>query len=538
MSTEIGAAAVQTPSAIADEKDRKFFADLLINLESAVDVNAIVVADLRLWPLIRWELGREIKGTAAVFGIDESVDRMRASGFAGAREERIELAKRQRQDERARYPDPRVQIDQQNARLRAGGACDFAVFSKVEKYYQPLDGKYYAPVLDPVYEDLSKRGRTRMLALEPLDLVCHHEPERFSADPYMRTTSALQKEDVCAPMRERLEKINEVLRDLAPGYRLDIDRLNNRLNRYRRRVQLFEDVLRAVQPKAIFCSSFVGWAPLIWAARRLGIVSVDIQHGGQSSYHYHTTHWSSVPPQGYELLPDIFWVWGEEIRRFITPWLPGGATRHKAVVGGNRYVAKCRREFASLTDCDDGRNVLSCIARGERAILVTLGYSIDEILPGNLLQAIKSTPEWVWLLRLHPINRGEAAVQELRTKIAANGLANVEYESSTRLPLYALFTQVDFHITAFSTTCREAKAMGVESAIIHPIGRTYFADEIAAGIFAYAEEPADIIKTVQGRVDALSDADSPPAYIATDDALVDDILKAVGQARIIRKGID
>lgn len=524
--TETLSADIATDASIHEAKDRRYFAELVRVLEERVDVNAIVAADIKLWPLIRWELARGIKGTAVQDDVGSAVNEVRGEGFTGGREERVEIMRRQRDAERARYPDAQSHRAEQFERLKTLGPCDYLVCSKVEKYYQPVDGKFYSPILDPVYEDLRVRGKTHVIGLEPLDIECINEPTRISADPYMRLTSRMQKEDACAVVAAQLAHINSVLEEVSPAFRLDVERLNIRLNRYRRRVLFFEDVLRATRPRAVFVSSFVGWAPLIWAARKQGVVTIDIQHGGQSPFHYHTTHWSKLPSDGYELLPDVFWVWGNAIRDFITPWLPASAERHIPVVGGQRYVAKCLRGSPVLDESEDGRTVVAHLAGGERTVLVTLGYSVEEILPDTLREAIARTPTWRWLIRMHPINRGEAAIREIQAKTVDSGLENVEFQASTRLPLYTVLTLADFHVTPFSTTCREAAAVGIDSAITHPIGKTYFAEEIAAGEFIYAETAQAIIEAASERPDGPRSVERG-VYIETADSLVDDVMEVV-----------
>lgn len=514
-------------SNLPQSKDRQYFAELIVALEERLDINAIEYDGVKLWPIIRWMLAKEIKGTATKEGITDSLDSVRAERFTGGREERKQLVAKRRDAERQKYKDPHLQIEAQLVRLREIGRCDYLVFSKIEKYYQSIGDKFYAPIVDPVYEDLCLRGKTRMIALEPLDLFCVHEPVRLSIDPYMRITSQFQNTPMPPELVDWEERINQELAILSPDFRLDMSMLFNRLNRYRRRIIFFSDILEILKPKAIFFSSFVGWTPLVLAAKQKGIVSVDIQHGGQSPYHYHTTHWTKVPREGYELLPDVFWVWGSGIKKYIDPWLPGGSIRHKPVAGGHRYAAKWSKGSESIGETKDYQELEPLLDKAEKVILVTLGYSVDDILPECVVELIERTPSWIWLIRLHPINRGQAAIDEVRAKTINRGLSNVEYVRSTRLPLFALLSRSSFHITPFSTTCREAQAFGVKSAIVDPIGGTYFKDEIAQGLYGYAETADDILKLIENR--GMGEAIGSPEFIQTEDSLVEDVLDEVAR---------
>jgi len=511
------AQAVKRPS---KAKDRQYFAELLLKLEDRLDVNRYKAEGIHLWPLMRWELARGIKQVQFDDEFSDTVDTVRSLGFTGGREERVEVMRRAREVEREQYPEAEHQRQEQIARLKALGPCDFAVFAKVEMYYQKIGDKFYAPIIDPVYENLARRGPAHVIGLEPIDIACVNEPCRLSIDPYMRLTSKMRLEPPPPGMEEQVREINAVLEEIAPDFSLDFEHLAGRFNRYRRRVWFFRDVLETLMPRAVFCSSFVGWAPLIWAAREAGIPAVDIQHGGQSPYHYHTTQWTKLPPEGYELMPDFFWVWGEAIRSYITPWLPGAANRHIAVVGGHRYVAKWKSAGAEAS-IDDPRAaaLFERMDKAEKVILVTLGYSVEEIVPKGLYDAIKSTPDWLWLLRLHPINRGQRALDEMKTKFVDAKIENVEYESSTLLPLHPIMARVDCHVTPFSTTGREAMVFTVPTLVIHPIGGTYFKDEIAAGTFGYAEDGDDIVAWVNDEANGAG-ASGPAGepFIEVDDA--------------------
>lgn len=510
---------------LAVSKDRRFFAELLLELERRLDVNAVRAGGIHLWPLIRWELARGIKAIEKDKSI-AAVDKMRSAGFAGGPEERAEVQARSRAQERKAYANPNRQIAEQLRQLRELGRRDFLVFTKIEKYYQPIGDAFYAPVLDPIYEELGAHGSVAAVALGPLDIACVNQPLSLSIDPYMRISSKMQKQNLPDEVRLWVLKLNALLDEIAPDYQLDFDRVTNRLNRYRRRTPFFRDVFEILKPRMVFCSSFTGWAPMIWAAREAGVKTVDVQHGGQSPFHYITTHWTDVPPEGYELLPDFFWLWGEPIRSYIDPWLPGGASRHLPVVGGNRYVAKWKRGACTNAEDDELRALLQRMDDAKRVVLVTLGYSVEEIVPECISDAIRSTPEWLWLIRLHPINRGQNATNEILRKFDPHEYVNIEYESSTRLPLYELMSRVDSHVTTFSTACREASAFDVPNVITHPIGQTYFSTEIERGEYSYADSGTEIVHCIEraenGQMKLLAQA---KPYIETDDAVAEAALK-------------
>ena len=46
---------------LSSDKDRRYFAELLIEIEKNIDVNSLVARDVKLWPLVRWQLASGIK---------------------------------------------------------------------------------------------------------------------------------------------------------------------------------------------------------------------------------------------------------------------------------------------------------------------------------------------------------------------------------------------------------------------------------------------------------------------------------------------
>lgn len=534
--------------------DRRFFAELMVEIERRIDVNSLRFEDVELWPLVRWQLARGIKsvesGSAAArrdqvrerlktigqqSGVTHSTAMVRSSNiwrltlevarhFFGATVKRRSITF----NENKRFASAlQADLARQFDNLRSVGPIDFVVFSKTEKYYQRVGDRRYAPITDPVFEDLQKIGSTLSVALEPLDFECVNPPLRLDIEPHMCLTRSEPMPQVHG-LEEWSSKLNEILCSIAPDFHLVPHKLLKRFHRYQRKQAYFREVISILKPRAVFFSSFTGWAPLTWACRRLGVPTVDIQHGGQGPYHYLTTHFTQVPTEGYALLPDYFWCWSKVNRDFIEPWLPGNARRHIALVGGNRNLARWLRNGNSQL-LEDERDYIDKLGLSSKTILVTLGYSVRNIIPDAVIEAARRTPEWSWLFRLHPLHRDSDAFAVVQSKLKRAGVATAEIEMPTRIPLHALLSAVNHHVTPFSTTCREAMAFGVPTTIVDPVGRTYFADEIAQGIFGYAEDADAIIAALGANQPNESNSVQKLRYIETDDCLVERLIDLIMQ---------
>ena len=101
-----------------------------------------------------------------------------------------------------------------------------------------------------------------------------------------------------------------------------------------------------------------------------------------------------------------------------------------------------------------------------------------------LLQAMQqSPPEWLWLLRLHPLRRHTAP--EIAAILKAAGVANVEIEAPTALPLFSLLRIVEHHVTVFSSVTVEAAAFGLRTSLLGAEGPSTLAPQMKRGICRY-----------------------------------------------------
>ncbi|MGH9818360.1 MAG: hypothetical protein ACRD6I_20035, partial [Candidatus Acidiferrales bacterium] len=168
----IAAAGQVEGAGLAAASDRRFFAELMVELERRMDVNALQFDSLLLWPLVRWRLAGGIKSVksgsaiarrdqvrARLEKIAEEVDlkakvahARRASAWERAAQIFGKLLQRPGglrdtvSDADSRFAAAlRADLARQFDALRAIGPVDFVVFSKTEKYYQRVGEKRYAP---------------------------------------------------------------------------------------------------------------------------------------------------------------------------------------------------------------------------------------------------------------------------------------------------------------------------------------------------------------------------------------------------------
>jgi hypothetical protein len=254
------------------------------------------------------------------------------------------------------------------------------------------------------------------------------------------------------------------------------------IRQLRRASGTFEAVLRRTRPELGFVVDY-GIASMAFnlACARVGIPSIEIQHGVQGPFHWAYARWSALPPGGYELLPTSFWVWSSEEAAVIEEWSAPVLPRHRAVPGGNLWLDAWRELTSEAVRAVDERvRAAKQRAPGERHVLVPMQTRHgDRTSLGPFLAAIAARPTWRWWIRAHPGMSTEEAARAKRILGEVPG-ARLELEAS-ELPLYAVLRHVDAVATMASSVVIEASEMGVPSVITDADVAGHYESAIAAG---------------------------------------------------------
>ncbi len=249
-----------------------------------------------------------------------------------------------------------------------------------------------------------------------------------------------------------------------------------------------------------YCST-AGMA-LNLACRRMGIISVDIQHGVAGNLHGSYGRWKNVPQTGYELLPKVFWCWSEDDVATINAWNNNVKKYHQAIVGGNSWEELWldpKNEISTYYDKILAEEFSDKI--NEKKILVAL--QTGGLIPPVIMQTIKEAPSsWRWYIRFHPY-----MTQEERNLIHIElerecRQANIDFTLSNTLPLMALFRNIDVMITEWSATVIDAKIMKIPSVVVHRYAEEYFAREIEQGWVRPAYTPSNILSAITEQLSA------------------------------------
>jgi hypothetical protein len=259
---------------------------------------------------------------------------------------------------------------------------------------------------------------------------------------------------------------------------------------------VFEQWLRRTGAKLLVSVCWYGLDVMAatLAARRLGILTADLQHGLHGAEHHGYASWAKVPSVPYQIVPDVFWCWGIQQARRLMEQSPAFAGQCRAIPAGNLWLNKWRYDERSGFDL--GREQIARQSAGyQKTILVTLQN------PGEftelMLQAISQSPaQWFWLLRFHPATSA-AERSYFEAKLRSLECPNCEYELSGSMAPYALMQLCDLQVTGYSTCAQEALFFGLPTITVTRDGASALAEFIRAGSMLAAQDVAEIFRAVE-----------------------------------------
>lgn len=358
----------------------------------------------------------------------------------------------------------------------------------------PIDGAWQDRFGEALIATFERQG-LKTFVMQPGDL---------NRLPWRRPTFAANLVDIWARIARRwdsapvdlpdLDKVRAYLREKgieAPS--LERATLQRRAATISKTADAFARILKISRPKLAFVVTYyAGLAPaFLLACRRLGILSVDLQHcpqdGGHKAY-----VWSNLPDRGYSTLPAVFWTWSKSDADHIARWAePLPAPWHRALCGGNTQLA----DFTSSTWDNRFR-----AAAGDRPLAREILVALQPITGqthfwDQLAQIIETAPaDWRWWIRRHPASRAQQDSAFGRL-LSLRG-DNVIIEQASKLPLPALLPHMTALVSLMSGAAGEAAMFGVPAFFLSDEANGPFGNLIAKG-FARIVDSAQLTQEIE-----------------------------------------
>ncbi len=493
--------------------------ELLLRIEQEVDVNAMLYEDAHLWPLVRQYLW-----VTSIRGDVERFEKVSAKSVKAGQKskQKTTLLDHFHHIVTSRKTHRNLKGTLRRARqfcTFSRMAPDICFLSQPIYYSEILNGRSYSRIIDPIYELLSPRFRC--LKLEEAgggeSLLRHaYSCRLFDALPL--------KAEVDRDVLENIRRSGKILRDISRIAEIEESELMQgvsvRLQRAIKYRDTYAMLLKKFQPKLLFLASyyFPRFMGLNWAASMNGIPTIDIQHGKQGKFQGMYSHWTTIPEDGYALLPTWFWSWGKPSAENIMKWQVDRKV-HRCVVGGYPWISRWNgKEFSSKQFKRPD---------AEKVILISTQAPVgglDDFFPEMLVNAIQQSPvSWCWIIREHPnYKRGNSVIKK-KLKNVDDG--RYIMDAYNNVPLYTLLSVCDFHVTAYSSVCYEAEVFSVPTAIFSEVGRKMYSREIEDRCFTYCDSENGLIEAVL----CFKVKRNKEKYIESDIHLVSSALQVVSQ---------
>ena len=372
------------------------------------------------------------------------------------------------------------------------------MFLDDEHTFQPRDGAWTDTLCDPLINHFHEQGLSTFLMQRGNLRQAPRTRSSFAANTIINWGQLL------APALRRSARLAATLPDhdqvlaflhrngVYPGG-LSQDALRNKAAAVVATAYGFERLLRIVQPSICFIVGYhwgMGHA-LVLACRRRGIFSVELQRAGLGARH-EAYCWTTIPENGYSILPAAFWSWTQEDAAVIEAWTTGlKRPWHRSVLGGNPHMSAWFDDNRPETRASDARmNAIRARVDADLEILVAL-QTLDgtEKAWDALATLIETGPSrWRWWLRRHPF---AAADDSTLARLLTIRRPNVLIDEASAFPLPALLRHMHVLVSLKSGAAVEAAMFGVKS---------IFFSRDALGIFPHLVET--------GKADVAEDIDA------------------------------
>ena len=508
--------------------DFKSTTNIIRKIENEFDVNSVEYNGISIWPLIRLAMYMGIGTQEADEDVDHKVKAIKENVVKTHLRHVLEVAKNRLYTSRSIYRYKSLMRTLENQ-----GHVNCLFLSRTVDNTDTVNGKLFDRYVDPMIDFVRGKYTCFKVGFCSDDRMEHRYEPTFIIRPYERKgfiilnagkLKKLQSLKSYSKIEMRFEELSD--KKMFFGEDWLIEQSYN-IELY---TLFFKHLLLTIRPRVVFLVCYyspVGMA-LIRACKQLKIKSVDIQHGQQGEYHPMYGHWTRIPEDGYELLPDYFWIWGDSNKRNILAARPIASVTHEPVVGGNRWIPFWKQHKHELKGRTGGEEqFLHSLGNYKRIILYACSRETDinDLVTEHVMDAIADSPkEWFWLVRLHPQHRNRIKV--LTQLMDEKDIRNFDVEYSSTIPLYELFEYASNFVTRGSSASIEALCFAVPVIIVDPVHSNLYQEYIQNGLFSYAPTRETLFDSLQN--DTMKDfRNKISSFVETSDEIAEAALETI-----------
>jgi hypothetical protein len=226
----------------------------------------------------------------------------------------------------------------------------------------------------------------------------------------------------------------------------------------------------------IGCWYFPDMMGVCAAADELGIKTIDVQHGKQGKYQAMYSGWTKIPKNGYALMPDKFWCWGQPSCDHILASSPKRCN-HIPFIGGHPWI---EYYITNITSQDYQ------LPKKKYRVLLTLQRNVTERIPNFVLEYLLSNKKYnaYFIFRIHPNDKDGYEYCKQRLKGIHESLYTIDHGEKN---LYDIFKVITHHMTAYSSCSYEACVFGVPTLLYGFESKEIYADDIRKKVFKWID---------------------------------------------------
>lgn len=374
---------------------------------------------------------------------------------------------------------------------------DLIFFSNHNFYYDELSNKKVNLFIDPYYEVLKKKYKSlkvEIISNNFEEITRKNEIEKKYKPFYLK----LFYLDIFSHIKRSLgffidlQNNNRNMSYLKHHLKLkDVEFIKKETDQIIFDSNLLVKFIKKVNPKIVFLTCYYSRInfSIILACKTLNIPVVDIQHGGQDSFHLMYSNWSKIPKKGHLLLPNYFWLWGNSQKNdgaFNSP-----LSNHKYIVGGKTQInfwEKNKKAF-DKKNLNTLKFFLNKKKKYKKVILFAATFQIPDII----IKLIKLSPKnWLWLIRPHPRHTD---LQKIKLTFRDNDIFNVDFEFASKVNLNSVLNNITHFITEVSSTFYDSLYFNVPSIVLQK-DNNLFKKKIQSGNLKFSLNKDEIIRFI------------------------------------------
>jgi len=457
------------------KKSSAEYMDELLALINAFDVNSLKYKKEYIWPYMRNRLWIQL------YGLGNGKEGRRNFAYhAVQRGSFKDLPFKSRKKMKLEYNALEIaELQKKDSQV------DFLFLTVINASEQVLldDGRIYHRITDPFYEIAKNIGKA-----EKIEILKVKSSAIEKSKKYFHPVTYILSPDVFRMGYIKSIKFGNFLsniKEFVPSLTYTGDNLRGSIDWELHTRDFYLDILREYKPKVIFLNGFHYHTPLISAADFLGIRSVDIQHGIQVGWNPLYNNWKEMPKEGYQGVPDNFFVWGKKDFNSIEKVFTG--EKHTPIVVGFPWLEKQLEITKKLKSeyCEEFKKykVKTLLILQNQGEVPTLYMDLIKNLPDDHLVVIRHHPKG-----------NKFKIDDFQASKKKNVKLSAYFDNIT---LAQLFPHIDIVISAGSTVASEADYFGLYNFIFSEQGKNNYVDEIKKGEFFAIDDYQEFYQTLK-----------------------------------------